>query len=70
MGDRVGTGQALAECGNSGNSSEPHVHFPLRAGPDSEVARGLHFEWQYLDDERAEHTRVPKDGTYFTPPPA
>ncbi|WP_367124678.1 M23 family metallopeptidase [Streptomyces phytohabitans] len=68
VGDRVGAGQALAECGNSGNTSEPHLHFQLMDGPDSEVARGLPFEWRYVDDERAEHTGVPKDGTYFTPP--
>ena len=28
-GDRVEAGQQVAECGNSGNSSEPHVHVQL-----------------------------------------
>ncbi|TKJ20329.1 M23 family metallopeptidase [Blastococcus sp. CCUG 61487] len=28
-GDRVRAGQPLAECGNSGNSSEPHLHVQL-----------------------------------------
>jgi Peptidase family M23 len=28
-GDRVEPGRQLAECGNSGNSSEPHLHFQL-----------------------------------------
>ncbi|MCZ2816656.1 M23 family metallopeptidase [Modestobacter sp. VKM Ac-2984] len=28
-GDRVTAGQQLAECGNSGNSSEPHLHVQL-----------------------------------------
>ncbi|MFF0221851.1 M23 family metallopeptidase [Streptomyces sp. NPDC004629] len=69
VGDRVSKGQELAECGNSGNSSEPHLHFQLMNGPDSEVARGLPFEWRYLDDDRTEHTGVPKDATYFTPSP-
>jgi murein DD-endopeptidase MepM/ murein hydrolase activator NlpD len=29
-GDKVGMGQVLALCGNSGNSSEPHLHFHLQ----------------------------------------
>ncbi|GAA3369708.1 hypothetical protein GCM10017744_090490 [Streptomyces antimycoticus] len=35
VGDRVTVGRQLAECGNSGNSSEPHLHFRLMRGPDS-----------------------------------
>ncbi|WP_234993809.1 M23 family metallopeptidase [Janibacter indicus] len=26
VGEQVGTGQPVARCGNSGNSTEPHVH--------------------------------------------
>jgi hypothetical protein len=29
-GDRVRCGQLLAQCGNSGNSSEPHLHYHLQ----------------------------------------
>ncbi|MHC5902806.1 M23 family metallopeptidase [Streptomyces sp. S6] len=65
-GDRVVKGQQLAECGNSGNSSEPHVHFQLMDGPDPETARGLPFTWHYRDDGGAGHTGVPEDGTFFT----
>lgn len=32
-GDRVCAGQLLAECGNSGNSSEPHLHYHLQNTP-------------------------------------
>lgn len=32
-GDPVRAGQVLGECGNSGNSSEPHVHYHLQTGP-------------------------------------
>lgn len=28
VGDRVRAGQTIGRCGNSGNTSEPHVHFP------------------------------------------
>ena len=49
-GDRVTVGQKLAECGNSGNSSEPHLHFQLMDAPDIRVARGVRFTWRYRDD--------------------
>lgn len=32
-GDRVARGQVLAKCGNSGNSTGPHLHFQLTDGP-------------------------------------
>lgn len=32
-GDRVMRGQVLAKCGNSGNSTGPHLHFQLTDGP-------------------------------------
>ncbi len=40
-GDRVGFGQPLGACGNSGNSTEPHVHLQAMDGPDGTTARGL-----------------------------
>ena len=33
VGDRVARGQVLARCGNSGNSSVPHLHFQLTDSP-------------------------------------
>jgi murein DD-endopeptidase MepM/ murein hydrolase activator NlpD len=41
VGDDVTTGQPLAECGNSGNSTEPHVHLQVMDSVDLPVARGL-----------------------------
>ncbi|MFP8884603.1 M23 family metallopeptidase [Streptomyces mangrovi] len=67
VGDRVTAGRPLAECGNSGNSSEPHLHFQLMDGPDITSARGLRFTWHYRDDEGGEHRGVPEDNTHFTP---
>ncbi|MDQ0600649.1 murein DD-endopeptidase MepM/ murein hydrolase activator NlpD [Streptomyces canus] len=47
-GEKVRAGQPLAQCGNSGNSSEPHLHFQLMDGPDPDTARGLPFTWRGL----------------------
>mgnify|MGYP002150430230 CR=1 FL=1 len=33
VGERVRRGQVVARCGNSGNSTEPHLHFQLADGP-------------------------------------
>jgi hypothetical protein len=40
-GDRVTTGRQLGECGNSGNSTQPHVHVQVMDAPDPLTARGL-----------------------------
>ena len=40
-GDAVKRGQAIALCGNTGNSSEPHLHFQLQAGRDFYGSAGL-----------------------------
>ena len=40
-GQRVGEGEVLAEVGNSGNSTSPHLHFQLMDGRDPFKARGL-----------------------------
>ncbi|MEU0484165.1 M23 family metallopeptidase [Streptosporangium sp. NPDC006013] len=57
-GDRVHPGQLLGHCGNSGNSTEPHVHFQLMDGPDLEVAHGVPFSWRGVG--------VPGNGEVFS----
>ena len=42
-GQQVNPGQELAACGNSGNSSEPHLHFQLMDSQRVAYAAGLPF---------------------------
>jgi murein DD-endopeptidase MepM/ murein hydrolase activator NlpD len=40
-GDRVTQGQAVGRVGNSGNTSEPHLHIHLQDRPDPDFAEGI-----------------------------
>lgn len=40
-GDRVKKGQMLGRCGNSGNSSEPHLHLHIQDGPNPLTSIGV-----------------------------
>ncbi|MFD7923317.1 M23 family metallopeptidase [Streptomyces sp. NPDC059740] len=59
-GERVRAGQPLAECGDSGNSTEPHLHFQLQDHPDPQAAQGLPFRWRGIG--------VPRNRETFTVP--
>ncbi|MGH3315211.1 MAG: M23 family metallopeptidase [Nocardioidaceae bacterium] len=41
VGQEVTSGQHLADCGNSGNATQPHVHVQVMDRQDPTVARGL-----------------------------
>jgi Peptidase family M23 len=56
-GQLVLAGQPLAECGNSGNSSEPHIHFQLMDKPGAAFAAGLPFGFAGYE--------MPKNGEPF-----
>lgn len=57
-GERVRTGQVLARVGNSGNSTEPHLHFQLMDSADPYTAHGVPFTWRGIG--------VPASGEEFT----
>ncbi|WP_406190904.1 M23 family metallopeptidase [Streptomyces griseus] len=57
-GDRVRAGQRLGRVGNSGNTTEPHLHFHLMDRPDPDWARGVPFTWRGVG--------VPANGETFT----
>jgi murein DD-endopeptidase MepM/ murein hydrolase activator NlpD len=40
-GDKVARGQVLGLCGNSGNSSEPHLHLHMENVEDMNIATGI-----------------------------
>lgn len=45
VGDKVERGQCIACCGNSGNTSEPHLHFHLQDGMNFYTSAGLPIEF-------------------------
>jgi hypothetical protein len=51
VGDRVVAGQKIAVCGNSGNSSEPHLHMHIMDAPSLRTATGIkcYFEKIHVD---------------------
>lgn len=67
LGEQVKTGQQIGECGNSGNSTEPHVHLQVVDHPFILIAAGLPFEFDY-EINGGTHTGVPKDTVPFQSP--
>ena len=62
-GQQVAEGQVLARCGNSGNSTEPHLHFQLMDHPRELLAAGLPLAFTGLSDERSEpQGHLPRGG--------
>lgn len=69
VGDRVETGQVLGLLGNSGNSTEPHLHFHVMNGPSPLGSEGVPFtfarfgkqgtvrEWKIALEKRGEFRR-------------
>lgn len=45
-GDQVKTGDTIGKLGNSGNSSEPHLHFHVSDGTDLFSSRSLNIQWK------------------------
>ena len=67
-GQLVHTGTQLADCGNSGNSSEAHLHYQLQAGPEFGKATALPAQFSnYLADDKPVALGEPVKGQRIRP---
>lgn len=64
-GEWVEAGQRLGACGNSGNSTEPHVHFQLMDRPSVLVAAGLPVRFAELQLDGESRPGIPANGQPF-----
>ena len=64
-------GEQVAECGNSGNSTEPHLHMQLMDRPGVLFAAGLPFRFDETRIDGELRDGVPRGGKRFVagPPP-
>jgi hypothetical protein len=76
VGGKVVEGQHIADCGNSGNSTQPHVHMQVMDSPDLSVARGVPMlfrrfhEWPSGPERaRVRERAVPGEGAVVKPFP-
>jgi hypothetical protein len=63
-GEEVATGQPIARCGNSGNSTQPHVHLQVMDSRDLSVAQGLPMTFRRFREwpRGAQQPRVRESG--------
>jgi len=72
-GERVTPGDVVGRCGNSGNSTQPHVHVQVMDGPDASVARGVPLTFRAYREHgrdggvRAVALGIPGEGTVVEP---
>lgn len=65
-GDIVDVGQKLGECGNSGNTSAPHLHFQIQRYEDLFAEGGYTYPVKFDDTARIRRgKRVEKDGLFY-----
>ncbi|HZB57624.1 MAG TPA: M23 family metallopeptidase [Actinomycetota bacterium] len=65
-GQRVRAGEQVAACGNSGNSTEPHLHFQLMDHRSILFGAGLPFRLASFEVDGTVQAGVPANGRPFT----
>ena len=65
-GQRVRAGEQVAACGNSGNSTEPHLHFQLMDHRSILFGAGLPFRLAGFEVDGTVQAGVPANGRPFT----
>jgi len=69
VGDKVKRGMIVGRCGNSGNSSEPHLHYHLQNGPHFGAAEGLPAQFSdYVADGKKTARGEPTRGQRISNP--
>ncbi|MCC7356204.1 MAG: M23 family metallopeptidase [Candidatus Doudnabacteria bacterium] len=65
VGDKVKQGDVLGLCGNTGNTSEPHIHYHLQDGPNMHNAKGLPAQFTEItvDDKLVQDAEPEGDQT-------
>lgn len=73
-GEEVMAGQHVAACGNSGNSTQPHVHVQAMDSPDLPVARGVPMAFRRFREWRPgakqfeiRESGIPGEGSVIEP---
>ena len=63
-GQKVNRGELLGLCGNSGNSSEPHLHFHIQNVEDMNIATGVKCYFENLSvngETKTDYSPIKKD---------
>jgi hypothetical protein len=74
VGQHVMRGHKIAQCGNSGNSSEPHLHFQIQAGKSFYSSPGIPIEFcnlsvkLSLNYEVFDDRKIPMEDISIYPP--
>ncbi|MBV7435604.1 M23 family metallopeptidase [Cardiobacteriaceae bacterium TAE3-ERU3] len=66
IGDSISQGAVIAEIGNTGNSSEPHLHFQLMDRKYAASAAGIPFQLSDIRDEEGNRIAIPETGKCFS----
>ncbi len=69
-GDEVTVGEPIAECGNSGNSTQPHVHLQVTDSTQWETAHGIPIKFRSYRRAKDGHivtTGIPAESEIIEP---